>query len=302
MFNEAVRLLDSMKTSPSCNRVAATRLVASCQTFSGGKDSTQSSDPESLDVLRSAYAARLALCEIDGAGTSIPPSCLAVTVSPPPQKTRFGFVNRHRGTDAASDEISREVLEGCLKTLESRPQWWTSYSNSRQNALIICQASRMETEKEELLDLHRAIAKSSIKLNNGLQDALQDAAAQCEQQQEFARAVQGLQEKVTAQMSVTDSLLKRTFGQFLREVEAGINTFQAALREVLKEARSGTVFLKKVGSNTFALDKSTDVSVGYPERFESSRCSSLLVTECAPRNNHQRPGGSARTRGQRGCQ
>ena len=257
IFNEAVQLLDSMKTSPSCNRVAATRLVASCQSFTDGKG-TQLNDPESLDVLRSAYAARLALCEIDGAGTTIPPSCLAVTVSPPPQKHRFGFVNRHRIPDTTSDEVSREILEGCLKTLESRPQWWTSYSNSRQNALIICQASRMETEKEELLDLHRAIARSSIKLNDGLQDALKDAAAQAEQQGEFAQAVQALQEKVAAEISVTDSMLKRTFSQFLQEVEAGTTAFQSALYSILKKTQAETAFLEKVRSNTSFLDKSTD--------------------------------------------
>ena len=257
IFNEAVQLLDSMKTSPSCNRLAATRLVASCQTFRDGKG-TQLSDPESLDVLRSAYAARLALCEIDGAGTTIPPSCLAVTVSPPPQKHRFGFVNRHRSPDTTSDEVSREILEGCLKTLESRPQWWTSYSNSRQNALIICQASRMETEKEELLDLHRAIARSSIKLNDGLQDALRHAAMQAEQHREFAQAVQALQEKVAAEISVTDSMLKRTFSQFLQEVVAGTTAFQSAMSSVLKKTQAETVFLEKVRSNTSLLDKSTD--------------------------------------------
>jgi hypothetical protein len=238
-----------MTTSPSCNRVAATRLVASCQTFTDGKDNTQAGGPESLDILRSVYAARLALCEIKGTGIAIPPSCLPITVSPPPHKIRFGFVNRHRGSDGSSDEIPKDLLEQCLKTLESRPQWWTSYSNSRQNALVICHASRIETEKQELLDLHRSIAKSSLKLNDGLQEALQNAAAQSEQQTAFMQAVQGLQEKIVADIDMTDSLLKRTFGNFLQEIAAGIGYLQDTLSVALSNARMETGVLETVRRN-----------------------------------------------------
>lgn len=249
IFNEAVKILDSMKSSPSCNRLAATKLVNSCQTFGDGRDGVQTDSPETLDLLRSVYAARLALCEIDGAGTPMPPSCLPITVSPPPQKNRFGFVSRHRGSDPVSDEVPKELLEQCLKTLESRPQWWTSYSNSRQNALVICHASRMETEKEELINLHRSIAKSSLKLNSGLQEALQNATAQSAQQYSFIQAVQSLQEKIITDMEATDSVFKRTFGNFLREIEAGIWSLQDSISATLSNVRTGTGVLEKVNSN-----------------------------------------------------
>ncbi|CAG7956957.1 unnamed protein product [Penicillium nalgiovense] len=245
IFNEAVKILDSMKTSPSCNRLAAKKLVNSCQTFSDGKDGAQTDSPETLDILRSVYAARLALCEIDGTGTPMPPPCLPVTVSPPPQKNRFGFVSRHRGSGPVSDEVPKELLEQCLRTLESRPQWWTSYSNSRQNALVICHASRMETEKEELIDLHRSIAKSSLKLNNGLQEALQNATAQSAQQHSFIQAVQSLQEKIMTDMEATDSVFKRTFGRLLREIEAGISSIQDSISVALSNVRTGTGVLEK---------------------------------------------------------
>jgi hypothetical protein len=246
IFKEAIQLLDSLNSSPSCHRIAATRLVVSCQAFSGGKDRTHTDSPETMDLVRSVYAARLAICEIEGAGAAIPPSCLPVTASPPPQKGRFGFVSRHKSSDNVSDEMPREVLEGCLRTLESRPQWWTSYSNSRQNALVICQASRIETEKEELLDLHRSIAKSSLKLNNGIHDALRDAAAQSEQQQLFMQAVQVLQEKIVMDMEQTNSLFQRTFGNFLREIELGIGGLQDSISSALFNLRTGTEVLEKV--------------------------------------------------------
>lgn len=43
IFTEAVQLLESMKSSPSCNRVAASRLVASCQSIGGTTDHTEQS-------------------------------------------------------------------------------------------------------------------------------------------------------------------------------------------------------------------------------------------------------------------
>ncbi|KAJ6062806.1 uncharacterized protein N7446_006926 [Penicillium canescens] len=244
-FKEAIQLLDSLNSSPSCNRIAATRLVVSCQAFSGGKDGTHADSPETMDLVRSIYAARLAICEIEGAGAAIPPSCLPVTVSPPPQKSRFGFVSRHKSSDNVSDKMPREVLEDCLRAIESRPQWWTSYSNSRQNALVICQASRVETEKEELLDLHRSIAKGSLKLNSGIRDALRDAVAQSEQQQLFMEAVQVLQEKIVMDMEQTDSLFQRTFGNFLREIELGIGCLQNSISSALFSLRTGTEVLEK---------------------------------------------------------
>lgn len=82
IFNEAVKILDSMKSSPSCNRLAATKLVNSCQTFNDGRDGVQNDSPETLDLLRSVYAARLALCEIDGCwhpNASLVPSCHCLT-------------------------------------------------------------------------------------------------------------------------------------------------------------------------------------------------------------------------------
>ncbi|KAJ6049746.1 hypothetical protein N7460_002817 [Penicillium canescens] len=218
-FKEAIQLLDSLNSSPSCNRIAATRLVVSCQAFSGGKDGTHADSPETMDLVR------------DG-----------VT---PPQKSRFGFVSRHKSSDNVSDKMPREVLEDCLRAIESRPQWWTSYSNSRQNALVICQASRVETEKEELLDLHRSIAKGSLKLNSGIRDALRDAVAQSEQQQLFMEAVQVLQEKIVMDMEQTDSLFQRTFGNFLREIELGIGCLQNSISSALFSLRTGTEVLEK---------------------------------------------------------
>ncbi|KAJ5594944.1 uncharacterized protein N7459_001152 [Penicillium hispanicum] len=221
IFDQAVQLLDSMKSSPSCHRVAATRLVASCQTL-GGKAPVDPNSHEALEQIRSVYAVRLAICELDDAGAAVPPPCLRLTVSPPPPSKNLFRFTKPKVSDTGPDMFPRELVEQCLRSLESRPQSWTSYSNSRQNAVVICQAAQVETEKEELLNLHRSIVESSFKLKKGLQFALQEAALEASRKETFLQAVQALQEKIVVDLRDTESLLKSTFTRFLHEVEIGL--------------------------------------------------------------------------------
>jgi hypothetical protein len=112
--------------------------------------------------------------------------------------------------------------------------------------MIICQASRIEAEKEELLDLHRSILRSSIKLDEGLQQALRNAAMEASQHEAFIHAVQSLQEKLVTDMEASQSLFQQIFGGFIRDIELGIDTVAAAVTSALGRVQSETVDLGKV--------------------------------------------------------
>ncbi|KAJ5662158.1 uncharacterized protein N7477_009774 [Penicillium maclennaniae] len=244
IYSEAVQLLESITISSSCTRIAATRLVTSCQSFGGtanGNDEPQ----ETLDRIRSVYAARLAICELEGTGASVPAPCLPVTLSPPESKIRFGFMQSSSVPDTGTNLVPKELLEQCLKALESRPQWWTSYSNSRQNAMVICQASRIEAEKEELLDLHRSILRSSIKLDEGIHQALHNAATEASKHDAFLQAVQLLQKKLLTDMEASQSFFQQTLGGFLREIELGIERVAAVVASALGYVQAETVVLEE---------------------------------------------------------
>ncbi|KAI5297088.1 hypothetical protein KEM56_005096, partial [Ascosphaera pollenicola] len=148
LFSNAVRILDSLKSHPSCNRLAASDLLSSCQslttTTNHGSESPKA-DPHLLDTVKSLYAARLALCELEDAGAYLPDECVSVASS-----------QRHHHLDLKKvKNLDRLLLETCLKALESKPQWWTSYSNNRQNAAIMCEAARIEIDKEEQVEAYR---------------------------------------------------------------------------------------------------------------------------------------------------
>ncbi|KAE8368643.1 hypothetical protein BDV27DRAFT_167640 [Aspergillus caelatus] len=252
VFKEAVQLLESMRSSPSCNRIAASRLVTSCQSI--GKK-TDNIDPETYRVLehtRSLYAARLAICELNGAGTHIPNACLPVTFPSPQKKGIFGFSLKSEIPVNNVDSISVQLLESCLKSLESRPQWWTSYSNSRQNAFVICQAARVENEKEELLNLHRSVVEGSNKLNQGLQEALRTAAAESLQHRAFVSEIASMNDRLVHDMEETRSHLKTMIEKAFYEIEARATSVVNTVTSVLGRIQAGATDLDKNIQNASA--------------------------------------------------
>ena len=125
-----------MQAAPSCNRLAASTLIDSCHSIDGSKHDAE----VSFEDVRSIYAAQLALCEIMSAESVIPQPCQALAPA----------LDSKRHKAASIKSVRKIQLSQCLQSLESRPQWWTSYSNSRQNAVVMCQAARVDIEKGTL--------------------------------------------------------------------------------------------------------------------------------------------------------
>ena len=143
IYTEALSLLTSMQAAPSCNRVAASTLLSGCQSIDGSGPNAETS----VEHARSIYAVQLAMCEIVSAGSAIPHQCKSL--EPMKAKARnLGFSGsaKAKAPFSQSDVTSRQLCQ-CLQALESRPQWWTSYSNSRQNAVVMCKAAREDIKK-----------------------------------------------------------------------------------------------------------------------------------------------------------
>lgn len=154
IYTQAIQILTSMQTLPSCNRLAASTLLESCQTIDGSSPDMEGS----LEDIKSIYAARLALCEISSTGLIIPSECkLLMPMDSLEGKGGLEWILRSGGAKSTSySDIGKRQMSQCLQSLESRPQWWTSYSNSRQNAVIMCQAARVDIERGEAdLILHK---------------------------------------------------------------------------------------------------------------------------------------------------
>lgn len=268
IFNDALQKLDTIRSLPSCHRLAASKLVSSCKGMDGA--GAQSSDSyEALDRVRSVFGARLAICELDGSGASIPPACLPLMAPPPqPKAPRYLFLNKPKQEpkqDTQVDDYPKELLMPCLMALESRPQSWISYSNSRQNAMVICQAARMEKEKEDLLNLHRSIVDTSEALNNGLQSELAKAAERSLANKKFADAVSELQQSVLSYMQDLKSYFQEfhdSARQILSQTRSDIKSTAAQYTSFLENAHEKTIDLNKVCLSVSFLNSEANIRQG----------------------------------------
>lgn len=176
---KVLELIRTMETASSCIATATKSLLASCKEVEGviNGDSQGPNAPEVLENIKSIYAAKLAICEIMEAGATLPGHCLPFSPTRPSVRTHRlkSYFSRGKVAEAVLGgnvpESGSQELIGCLAELESRPQWWTSYSNARQNAVVMCQSVRVEIERGKLLcsclNMQVYLAHSSTRRDSG---------------------------------------------------------------------------------------------------------------------------------------
>lgn len=137
-----------MESAPICNRLAALDLINNCKSLEQSSDTVNPESEVILDEVKSEYAARLAVCELLGAKAHVPRECdiLVPSVQACGKGRSSSFFSRQK-KDSVEEKYcypgtTYAQLERCLRALESRSQSWTSYSNARQNAVVMCHASR----------------------------------------------------------------------------------------------------------------------------------------------------------------
>jgi hypothetical protein len=242
-FSKAIQILRSIKSSPSCNRIAASRLLTSSQSIKGeGEDHGKA---QSLDHVKSLYAARLAVCELTGAGAALPTDCVPVAPPPVGQRQRYR-ANNEDSLGLEEDDIPSGQLERCLRSLESRPQWWTSYSNSRQNAVVMCQATRIEIDREDLLALHKTLTEATSSLTDELKDILRNAAAESSKNKAFMQAVETMRVNLADDLEESSSFTRGLFSKLYQDVEAAFRHTLANVVTMTKGAESHVEALNQV--------------------------------------------------------
>lgn len=218
-----------MELSPSCNRLAALTLINSCQSLemsAKGSSNAKTKGELILDEVKSEYAVRLAVCELNGAKVNIPREC-AVFIPSSYACGKFRFRSlftrqeSHSHDELCYPEAAGSQIIQCLRALESRPQSWTSYSNAKQNSVVMCQASRDAIERDEKLSLYRSLAEVTSDITSALAKSVQEAKAQHAEQMAFAEAVRASQ------------------AQALSGLKNGRNETLSALSELMVDMRFG---------------------------------------------------------------
>ena len=180
IFVRALQHIDEANKASTCYQAAIRKLLTACKSAGVGATDPPAS-AQDLEAFQKIYAARLAICELEDAHASPPPECSPVVAIPMVSK------------DNALTASAKSRIEACVQGLHANGQSWTSYSNSKQNAKDICQASRVEIEKEELLNDYREQILVQRESNQAFADVVQHFAHVAQSQMAFAEEVKDLQ-------------------------------------------------------------------------------------------------------------
>ncbi|QSL67020.1 hypothetical protein MERGE_001407 [Pneumocystis wakefieldiae] len=164
-FMPMLETLSLLARKPSCFRSAASSLISLCKEL----------DSDLYEAEKSAFAVKLTLCELGTAHAEIPPAC------------------------------AQESLEKCVKELETRPQWWTSYSGyfrdgHRLQLCFRCYVSRTEVEKDQLLSLHRNLTYAQMAMLRNLKREMDDIDLRIYEKYEFEHKWRDFQEDMERNM------------------------------------------------------------------------------------------------------
>ncbi|KAL8715793.1 MAG: hypothetical protein Q9220_000460 [cf. Caloplaca sp. 1 TL-2023] len=213
-YSDALKLLESMRASPSCNRLAVYTLIRSCQSLDGSAISSEGS----LEDLKSVYAVQLALCEITEAGTKSPDDCRHFL--PSDQSRASHKASNHFNQQGLLNGMRKDKLGLCLQSLESRPQHWISYSNNRQNAVVMCQAARKDVDKDDLIQTHKVAVDTASGANAALGRAVNAANEALLKQEAFGREVEHLNERLKQDLKATATETQSFLGTLLKNLES----------------------------------------------------------------------------------
>jgi NAD(P)H-flavin reductase len=112
--------------------------------------------------------------------------------------------------------------------------------------LIICQAARAEVEKEELLELHRTVAENTLKLKNGLQDAIRNAAAESAQHRAFIQATESMQRDLLREIEEVGVTSRNIFSNLINEIETAISSTIMRVISSMGSLEKDTAILQEV--------------------------------------------------------
>jgi hypothetical protein len=183
-----VSLLRSLTDKPECYKTATHQLITSCQSI---REDTLHPKPslEDLEKRKSIFAARLAICELREANANTPPQCKPILSS---SVAAYGGSSSSPSQPSADQQVRDDELRACLRALEAKPQSWTSYSNNRQHAALLCDVSRNQIIKDEALSLFHLLIGLGPDFVQALSDAFQHANLLQEAQTAFAKAFKDL--------------------------------------------------------------------------------------------------------------
>ncbi|KAF1833703.1 hypothetical protein BDW02DRAFT_589488 [Decorospora gaudefroyi] len=202
--------------------MAASHLMNECKLLEHAPDFAKSRPEVYLDNVKTEYAAKLAVCELL--------SAQPVNPLPPPHCDILVPSSRHCGKGGSwwytRPEVSNDKqcypefkdyqYTQCLKSLQSTPQFWTSFSNARQNTVVMCQASRDAIERENHLEIFKNLTQVLGGVTSNMQKTTEEYESLIREQRQYSEEareshqqlredIQAIQEKAITTVGALDN-------------------------------------------------------------------------------------------------
>jgi hypothetical protein len=248
VITQAVDFVVSMQNAPTCTRLAASHLMNECKLLEHAPDFAKSRPQAYLDIVKTEYAAKLAVCELLSAQPSNPvppPNCeILVPTSRACSKGGTWWYSRPETTvddKQCYPEMKEYQYSQCLKTLQSSPQYWTSFSNARQNAVVMCQASRDAIERENHLETFKNLTQVMGAVSSAMQKSTEEYEALIKDQKMFTDEVREAQDRFKQDVHAVQEKALATVGTLDNKLHTFMETSMSELMTALADNQSNEI-------------------------------------------------------------
>ncbi|KAL5118901.1 hypothetical protein ACEQ8H_003224 [Pleosporales sp. CAS-2024a] len=248
VITQAVDFMVSMQTAPTCTRMAASHLMSECKLLENAPDFARARPEAYLDNVKTEYAAKLAVCELLSAqpnNAAPPPNCdILVPSSKACNRGGTWWYSRpdtSKNEKQCYPEIKEYQYVQCLKTLQSSPQYWTSFSNARQNAVVMCQASRDSIERENQLETFKNLTEVMGAVSSAMRKSTEDYEALLTDQKQFADDVREAQYRFKEDVHAVQEKALATVGTLDKKFHSFMETSMSNLVTALADNQSNEI-------------------------------------------------------------
>ncbi|KAJ4330849.1 hypothetical protein N0V87_009659 [Didymella glomerata] len=265
VISQAVDFVSSMQTAPACTRMAASHLMNECKLLEHAPDFAKSRPEAYLDNVKTEYAAKLAVCELLSAqppNSAVPPLHCDVLVPSSRACNKGGWWSQApTNIDKQCYPEHKEYQYGqCLKTLQSSPQYWTSFSNARQNAVVMCQASRDAIERENHLEIFKNLTQVIGVVSANIQNTTEEYASLLQEQKQFADELREAQSQFKEDVSAVQDKALATVGSLDDKFHTFMDTSISEFITALADGRSAEINRIREGMQVFSQDMIVETS------------------------------------------
>ncbi|KAH6881304.1 hypothetical protein BKA58DRAFT_327155, partial [Alternaria rosae] len=221
--------------------MAASHLMNECKLLEHAPDFARSRPEAYLDNVKTEYAAKLAVCELLSAQpvNPTPPANCDILV-PASRHCGKGGSWWHARPEVPSDkqcypDFKEFQYTQCLKSLQSTPQYWTSFSNARQNAVVMCQASRDVIERENHLEIFKNLTQVLGDVTSNMQKTTEEYESLIREQRQYSEEARDSHQQLKEDIQAVQGKAVATVGaldeKFRTFMEVSISDLITALAE-----------------------------------------------------------------------